>query len=36
MKGTLLLLLALLAWPALGAEPTVPLLAVTPGAGGFL
>lgn len=34
MKGTLLLLLALLAWPALGAEPTVPLLAVTPGAGG--
>ncbi len=34
MRGLFALLLGLLAWPALGAEPTVPLLAVSPGAGG--
>ncbi|MEW6119622.1 MAG: flagellar type III secretion system pore protein FliP [Pseudomonadota bacterium] len=34
MRGLLVLLPALMALPALAAEPTVPLLAVTPGAGG--
>ncbi len=34
MRAGVILLLGLLAWPACAAEPTVPLLAVSPGAGG--